>query len=71
MADRYKSKIDAAGVFRSPMVTEITQFCEFFPADAEHQNYYANNPRQGYCRAIIGPKVEKLRKVFRDRLKDE
>ncbi len=71
LTERYKAKIDAAGVFRSPVVTEITAFGEFFPADADHQNFYANNPRQPYCRAIIGPKVEKLRKVFRDRLKDE
>ena len=71
LAERYKAKIDAAGVFRSPVVTEIAPFGEFYPADASHQSFYANNPRQPYCRVVIGPKVEKLRKVFGDRAKDE
>ncbi|MBY0461529.1 MAG: peptide-methionine (S)-S-oxide reductase, partial [Gemmataceae bacterium] len=71
LAERYKRKIDEAKVFRSPVVTEIEPFTVFYPATADHQNYYASNPRAGYCRVIIGPKVEKLREVFRDRLKDE
>ncbi len=71
LAEMYKRKIDAAGVFRSPVVTEITPFSEFFPAEAYHQDYYAANPNEGYCRVIIGPKVEKLRKVFaNDRAKE-
>ena len=69
--DQRKQKIDDAGVFRSPVVTEIVPYTEFFPATADHQNFYANNPRQGYCRVVIGPKVEKLRKVFHDKLKTE
>ncbi|MFM8270804.1 MAG: peptide-methionine (S)-S-oxide reductase MsrA [Gemmata sp.] len=68
-AERYRAKIDEAQVFRAPVVTEITKFEAFYKADHEHQNYYANNPRAGYCRAIIGPKVEKLKKVFGDRVK--
>ena len=71
LAERYKQKIDAAGVFRSPVVTEITPYTVFFPATGDHQNFYASNPRQGYCRVVIGPKVEKLRKVFQDKLKTE
>ncbi len=71
LAERYKQKIDAAGVFRSPVVTEITPYTVFFPATGDHQNFYASNPRQGYCRVVIGPKVEKLRKVFQDKLKSE
>ena len=71
LAELYKAKIDAAEVYRSPLVTEIEPFREFFPATADHQNFYANNPRQGYCRVVIGPKLEKLRKVFHDRLKTE
>ncbi|AWM36037.1 Peptide methionine sulfoxide reductase MsrA [Gemmata obscuriglobus] len=69
LAEQYKQKIDAAQVFRAPVVTEIVPFTAFYPAEAEHQNFFANNPRQGYCRAVIGPKVEKLRQVFRDRMK--
>ena len=71
LAERYKQKIDAAGVFRSPVVTEITPYTVFFPATGDHQNFYTSNPRQGYCRVVIGPKVEKLRKVFQDKLKSE
>lgn len=71
LAERYKQKIDAAGVYRSPVVTEIAPYTQFFPATADHQDFYANNPRQGYCRVVIGPKVEKLRKVFQDRVKSE
>ncbi len=71
LAERYKQKIDAASVFRSPVVTEITPYTVFYPATADHQNFYASNPRQGYCRVVIGPKVEKLRKVFQDKLKTE
>jgi peptide-methionine (S)-S-oxide reductase len=70
-AERYKGMIDAAGVFDSSVVTEIVPFVEFYPAESDHQDFYARNPRQGYCRAVIGPKLDKLRKVFQDRLKPE
>ncbi|HEX4611870.1 MAG TPA: peptide-methionine (S)-S-oxide reductase MsrA [Urbifossiella sp.] len=68
LAERYKKKVDGAGVYASPVVTEITPAATFYPAEAYHQNYYALNPRQGYCWTVIGPKVEKLRQVFRGRL---
>lgn len=71
LAERYRQKIDSAGVFPAPVVTEVVAFEEFYPAEQYHQNYYANNPRQGYCRVVIGPKLEKLRKVFHERLKSE
>ena len=70
LAERYKAKLDEAAVFSKPIVTEIVPAVEFYPAEADHQNFYANNPRQGYCRAIVGPKVDKMKKVFRDKLKD-
>jgi peptide-methionine (S)-S-oxide reductase len=69
LAERYKQKINEAGVFRSPVVTEITPFEAFYPATLDHQNFYTNNPRQGYCRVVIAPKLDKLRKVFADKLK--
>jgi peptide-methionine (S)-S-oxide reductase len=71
LAERYKRKIDAAGVYPRPLVTEVEPFSTFYPAEAYHQDYYAANPGQPYCRAMIGPKLEKLRAVFRDRLKAE
>jgi peptide-methionine (S)-S-oxide reductase len=69
LAELYKRKIDDAQVYRAPLVTEIVPYTGFFPATADHQNFYADNPNQGYCRAVIGPKVEKLRKVFHEKLK--
>lgn len=70
-AERYRATIDAAGVFPAPVVTEIVPFDAFYPAEADHQDFYARNPRQGYCRVVIGPKLDKLRKVFQDRLKSD
>lgn len=69
LAEDYKKKIDAAHVYPAPIVTEITPVSTFYPAETYHQNYYNTNPRQGYCQAVIGPKVEKLKKVFADKLK--
>jgi peptide-methionine (S)-S-oxide reductase len=68
-AGHYKAKLDGAGIFSDPIVTEITQFSEFYPAEDYHQNYYNDNPNDGYCRRMIGPKLDKLREVFRDKLK--
>jgi peptide-methionine (S)-S-oxide reductase len=70
-AEHYKEKLNAAKAFRAPIVTEITRLGEFFPAEKYHQDYYELNSRQPYCQLIIQPKVEKLKKVFGDKLKDE
>ena len=69
LAEGYKRKLDAAGIWNDPIVTEIMPFTNFFQAEAYHQNYYNQNPTQGYCAFIIKPKVEKLQKVFREKLK--
>jgi peptide-methionine (S)-S-oxide reductase len=50
-------------------VTEVTPFEAFYPAEDYHQEYFARNPYQGYCQAIIAPKVAKFRKAYIDRLK--
>jgi peptide-methionine (S)-S-oxide reductase len=68
-AERLKKALDAAGVFSAPIVTEITAFQEFWVAEEEHQDFYRRNPNQGYCRAIIRPKMEKFKKVFEKDLK--
>lgn len=55
---------------RSPaIVTEISPFTKFWRAEEYHQNYFARNPDQAYCRAVVRPKVEKFRKAFEDKLK--
>jgi peptide-methionine (S)-S-oxide reductase len=68
LAERYKRKIDAAGVYPAPVVTEIVPFAAFNPAGPYHQDYYARNSKQPYCRAVIGRKLDKLKAVFGDRL---
>jgi peptide-methionine (S)-S-oxide reductase len=71
LAEEYKKKIDEAKVYSDPLVTEITPISEFFPAEQYHQNYYAQNSRQPYCMVIIGPKLEKLKTIFKDKLKEK
>jgi peptide-methionine (S)-S-oxide reductase len=68
-AEEIKKKLDASGAFRGPIVTEIVPFKEFYVAEKYHQNFYAENPRQPYCAAVIPPKLDKLKKVFGDKLK--
>jgi peptide-methionine (S)-S-oxide reductase len=68
-AEHYLRKLDESGAFDAPIVTEITPFEAFFPAEDYHQEYYAANPRAGYCRAVISPKMRKFRKAFGDMLK--
>lgn len=69
LAEHYKKELDDAGAFSGPIVTEITPFDVFYPAEDYHQKYFDANPRQPYCAAIIRPKVDKVRKVFADKLK--
>jgi peptide-methionine (S)-S-oxide reductase len=69
LAEQYKQKLDAAGAFGGPIVTEIAPFAEFYRAEAEHQNYFEEHSGRPYCRVVIRPKVDKVRKVFHDKLK--
>ncbi len=69
LAEEYKRKLDASGAFAAPIVTEIVPAGEFYRAEDYHQNYYQDNPRQGYCQMIIRPKLDKFRKVFAGKLK--
>ncbi len=67
LAEHYKQKLDAAGLFPAPIVTEIAPFTEFYRAEAYHQNYFNQNSSQPYCRAIIRPKLDKMKKVFAEK----
>lgn len=69
LAESYKKKIDEAGIFPNPIVTEITAATTFYPAKDQHQNFFESNPNQGYCLAVIRPKVEKLEALFGSKLK--
>jgi len=55
--------------YHDPIVTEIKPLEVFYPAEEYHRDYYRRNPNQGYCRAVIAPKVAKARKLFLERLK--
>jgi peptide-methionine (S)-S-oxide reductase len=56
-------------IWDRPIVTEVTAAQTFYPAEHYHQQYYVNNPEQGYCQIIIAPKVAKFRQKFLSRLK--
>jgi peptide-methionine (S)-S-oxide reductase len=71
LAEEYKKKLNASGVFGRSVVTEIVPFTVFYRAEAYHQNYLNENSEQPYCRIIIMPKLEKLKKVFHDKLKTD
>lgn len=70
VAEAYKNQLDEAGIYKDPIVTEISPLVNFYPAEEDHQNYYALNPNQGYCQFVVRPKVEKFRKQFSAQLKD-
>lgn len=64
-AEQHKQKLDAAKVFDRPIVTEIVPFTAFYPAEAEHQNFFLDNPLHPYC-PVIHRKLEKLEKVLKE-----
>ena len=70
IAEEVIRRLDAARVFPGKIVTEVTKATTFYPAEDYHQDYFAKNPFQPYCRAVAAPKVEKVRKVFKDLVKD-
>ena len=69
IAEAVKSRIEKERVYKNPIVTEISSFTEFYPAEDYHQNYYEENPQQPYCRVVIDPKVTKFRQKFKGLLK--
>lgn len=69
LAEEYKARLDNEGAFDNPIVTEITKFDVFYSAEQYHQDYYEQNANQGYCRAVIAPKMEKFKKAFADKIK--
>lgn len=64
-------KLDGAGIWNDPIVTTLEPYKEFYVAEKYHQEYYENNPNQGYCRLVIQPKVEKFESLFKEMLKKE
>lgn len=68
-AEAVIEELTAAGLWPRPIVTELSPFKEFYPAEDYHQEYYRHNPQQPYCQIVVAPKVAKFRQKFTDRLK--
>jgi peptide-methionine (S)-S-oxide reductase len=69
VAEKYKKELDKSGAYPNPIVTTLEPFTRFYKAENYHQSYYNENGNQPYCQFVIRPKVEKFRKVFKDKLK--
>lgn len=69
LARQVISELDSERIWPDPIVTEVLAFEKYYPAENYHQEYFENNPNQGYCRLVINPKVEKFEKVFKEKLK--
>lgn len=69
VAEEVIAEITAEGLYDNPIVTEVTPFDILWPAEDYHQEYFANNPNQPYCAAVVAPKVAKFRQKFLSRLK--
>jgi peptide-methionine (S)-S-oxide reductase len=65
------AELNAAGVWGNPIVTEVVPAETFYKAEDYHQGYFRNNPTQGYCVAVVSPKVAKLRKHFAEKFMEQ
>ena len=70
-AEQAIREMTEAGIWSSPIVTEIVPLTDFYPAEAYHQDYFARNPYQPYCQVVVAPKVAKFRKQYFSRLKKQ
>lgn len=68
-AEKYKGELEVSGVWDDPIVTQISPYPKFYKAEDYHQNYYNLNPNQGYCSFVIRPKLDKIKKVFGEKMK--
>ena len=70
IAEAYIAELENSGLVKSPVVTEVSDAVTFYPAEAYHQNYFANHPNQGYCQMVVAPKVHKLKQYFAEWVKN-
>lgn len=68
LAESYKKKLNESGAYDKPVVTEISPMTVFYKAEDYHQNYFNQNGDQPYCQFVVAPKVEKFKKVFKERI---
>ena len=66
LVEKLIAEINNSGKYKSKVVTEVTQFEKFYPAEDYHQNYFNRNPNQGYCQTVVRPKVEKFLKTYKE-----
>ncbi|MFC5534283.1 peptide-methionine (S)-S-oxide reductase MsrA [Rhodocytophaga aerolata] len=71
LAEAFKKQLNDEKAFGKPVVTEISPFTKFYVAEDYHQNYFNENGDAPYCRVVIAPKLDKFKKVFKDKLKKE
>jgi peptide-methionine (S)-S-oxide reductase len=69
LAEQAIRDLEAEAVWDNPIVTQVVPLTEFYPAEDYHQEYFARNPRAGYCQIVVAPKVAKFRKQFLAKLK--
>ena len=69
IAEEVIKEVTGEAVYDNPIVTEVTKFDKFYPAEDYHQEYFANNPTQPYCAAVVAPKVSKFRQKYTSKLK--
>jgi peptide-methionine (S)-S-oxide reductase len=69
IAEKYKTALNQSGAYEQTVVTEISPFSVFYKAEDYHQNYFAENGNEPYCRFVVQPKVEKFKKVFAGKIK--
>jgi len=69
LARKVIQELESEAIWSDPIVTAVEAFEQFYSAEAYHQEYFENNPNQGYCRLVITPKLEKFEKVFKEKLK--
>ena len=69
ISEEILKELDNSGAFQNKIVTEISPFNKYFKAENYHDNYYAQNPEQSYCQFVIKPKLDKFKKVFKNKLK--
>jgi peptide-methionine (S)-S-oxide reductase len=69
MAEQSKQKMEASRFWPDPIVTEISPLQTFYPAESYHQNYFQENPGNPYCQQVLVPKLQKLKKMFSNKLK--
>lgn len=67
---RIMDEVDGSGMWNAPLVTLVEPVGAFYPAEPEHQDYFARNPTAGYCQVVVAPKVAKARTRFAHRFRD-